>query len=109
MAAAAARLVHFRSANNHNRVMVMRRFSIDKALRPRSRLAAHHANRIEFVHCLCFGNYDRHAAERLAAEIGIQPGDNNPNTAIRQVIDQLYDAVIKKLRLVNSDDGCIGR
>ena len=106
----AARLVRFLRSDHDDRVIQCSRW-LDHLTRRCVRLAASpqiDTNRMQLDHFFRDAQKMRHGAEGLAAEVGIQPGDDHakiPNSSDQALARLLHYAVVKKLSFVNRDDG----
>ena len=98
MMLATTRFVHFSRTDDDHRVVIAGRFAIDQPLGTAGRLAAHHANGLQLFHVLCLGQQQWHAAKRLTAEIGVQPGDKNP-LAYFQDFKNIRDLALEAQRI----------
>ena len=99
----AARFVQFRSSNDHNRVIIASRLSVDQALCPCSWLTAHHTNCMQLVHLLRLCHEDGHRTKWFASEIRVQASYNDPQSTVGQVLDEIADLLAEELGFVDSD------
>src|SRR5690349_17618627 len=101
---AAAGFVHFRGADDHHRIIKTSGLTIYQSLGTGGFVAADHANGVKLVDMLSDRHQDWHRPERLAAEIGIQSGNHNANATGRELLDDLDNLSVKKLRFVDRND-----
>src|SRR5215207_5531220 len=106
--APAPRLVALVSADHDRRRVVARGTAVDQSLVAARRVAAHHADRVELVHHLGHREELRHAAEWLAAEVGVGAGEDHASTGPRERGGQVDDAGLEELRLVDRDHLGVG-
>ncbi len=104
MAVAAAGFVDLARADENDRVVVFGRRAVDEALCARGRRAADDADGGQLVHLFRLREEERHRTEWLAAEIQIQPGDQDAYAAIGKHVDHPRDLGVKELRFVDGDD-----
>ena len=78
MAAAAARFVLLRGADDDGLARVRRRSTVDEPLRRRRRTAAAVADGLELVHELGMREELGHRSERESPEVLVEPGDDHP-------------------------------
>jgi len=93
------RFIHFTRADQDDWIAVMRRLPVDQPLGAARRRAAHHADSLQLVHGLGKRQQARHRSEWLAAEIHVQAGGDHPDAAIRKLLDNLWEPVVKKIGL----------
>jgi len=105
---AGARFVALLGADEDDRVVVRGRTPVDDALCARRWFAAHHADGGELVHAFGHREQRRHRAERLAAEIQVQPGADDAPTFGCQMIDDARQIGVEELRLIDADDRGVG-
>jgi hypothetical protein len=77
---------------------------VDQTLIPGSQFATAHANRMEFVDLLRNRKKHRDRPKRVPAKIHISAGENDPNAAVRQIIDHANDALVEKLCFIDGHD-----
>src|SRR5215211_4524773 len=101
MTAPAPRLVALVAADHDRRRVVARGTAVDQSLIAARRVAADDADRVELVHQFGHGEKLRHAAERLAAEVGVGAGEDDAPAASRERGGQVDYAGLEELRLVD--------
>ena len=104
MTPAAPRFVGLRASDLDRRSLRGRRLPVDEALVPRRRLAARDADRGQLVDSLGACQEQSHGPEGLATEVHVGAGDDHPHAGVRQRIDDLADAVVQELGLIDRDD-----
>ena len=102
MVCPAARFVHLRCTHNHDRVVIMRGFSVHQALCTASGLTANHANCLQLVHVLSNGHENWHTAKWFSPKISIQAGNNHPDSPIGQRFCYSDNSVIKELGFIDT-------
>src|SRR6218665_3264811 len=90
----APRLIHIRCAQHH--LVIIR----DLPVRIICNMAAYYADRMQLGHIISFCHKERHLPERFTGEIHVEPGYNDPDTAIGKFVTNIRQLVIKKLCFV---------
>src|SRR5260221_12060173 len=109
VACTATRLVGLLGADDDDRIVEVGRHAVDDPLRAGRGLAAHDADRLELVDALRQRQERRYGAERLAAEVEVEPGTDHPASAEDEVADHADDAGIEELDLIDPHDAGVGR
>src|SRR5207247_5108931 len=104
VAGAAASLVRLFRADDDDRVVVERGDAVDDPLRARRRFAADDADRLQLLDALGEREERRHGAERLAAEVLIEARADDTSSVRDERTDDMDDAPIEELDLVDADD-----
>jgi len=105
----AARFVTLMGADEDDWVVVARWLTVNQTLGPPCFLATDYADGVQLGNFLCNAQQVGHRAERLAAEIGVEACYNDTNVAVGKLLDEVNNAGIEKLNLVNSDHSGIGQ
>ena len=67
-------------------------------------LAAFDADGMDLLDILGDGHQERHRAERLAEIVGVKAGDDDAHALVGKCLDDLDDAEVEELGLVDADD-----
>src|SRR5690606_7044020 len=103
---ATARFVNFGRADEDDRVVVARGLAVNQSLGAAGWLAADDADRMEFGHFFRPAHEFRHGAKRFAAKIRVQPGDDDANASVGQLVGDIDDGRVEELRFINRDNRC---
>src|SRR5262245_55412916 len=104
---ATACFVQLRCADNHYRIVVARRLSVDQSLRARGFSTTYHTNGMKFMHFFRDRHQDRHRTEWLTSEVRIQPSRDDAESTRGEVARDGNHLGVKKLRLVDADNSGI--
>ncbi len=73
--------IQLRCADNDNWIIIFRGLAVDQSLGAGGFVTADHADGMEFIDALSFGQNQWHGAKRFAAEVHIQAGDDHTDSA----------------------------
>jgi hypothetical protein len=103
VAPAASGFVAFRTAHLDGWPFCRCGFAIDESLVPGRQVPTPHANGVEFVHLLGYGEKVREGPEGLSPKIHIGTGHDDSNPAIGQSIGYPDNPIVQELGLVDGD------
>ncbi len=104
VAAAASGLVALCASHLDGWAFRGRRASVDEALVPGGQVAAYVADGVKLIDLLGDGEQLRDWPKRFAPEIHVRTRHDDPDSTIRQGIDNLHDAYVQELGLVDRYD-----
>jgi hypothetical protein len=99
--------IKFGCPNDNYRVVEMSGLIVNKALSSACRFSTDHANSMQFIDVFRFGHNNWHGAKRFSAKVGIQAGNDDPNTPLCQMLNHLDDLAFKKLGFIYRNDSGI--
>ena len=65
-------------------------------------MSAFYTDSVQLGNIVCFGQQERHLAERLTGIIHIQPGYNYPYSPESQLIAHIGKLIVEELGLINT-------
>ena len=71
-------------------------------------VAATHTDGVDLGNVFSYSHQRGHGAEGYALKVHVQPGHNNALAAFGQFLSNFGQCSVKKLRLVNAHDLCLG-
>ena len=108
MTAAATGFVRFAAPYQDDGVVVSGRLAVDQALGAAGRRPTCDTDGLKLGDLLSLGHQERHRAKRLAAEVHVEPGEDDAHAASRQLIADLGELPIKELGLVHRHNRGLG-